>query len=65
MMVHMECRNMWEEILCTCCVYIPGHVRLVLHVNTRCHCLNVLYGRLAIKNIYLKIKSHRERFPQI
>jgi len=64
MMAPMECRNMWEEVLCICYVYVPVHVRLVSYLYIRCHFLSVLGGSLTTENIYLKIKSHRERYPQ-
>jgi hypothetical protein len=63
-MTPMECRNMWEKVLCICCVYFPVHVRLVSYLNIQCHFLSELCGSLAIENICLKNKFHRERFPQ-
>ena len=64
MMAPMECRNMWEEVLCICYVYIPVHVRLLSYLDIQCHFLSPLCGSLAKENVYLNIKFHRERFPQ-
>ena len=64
MMTPMECRNMWEEVLCICCVYFPVHIRLVSYLNIQCHFLSKLCGSLAIENINLIKKFHRECFPQ-
>jgi hypothetical protein len=32
-MAPMECRNMWEEVLCICCIYIPVHAKLVSYLD--------------------------------
>ena len=36
MMASKECRNVQEEILYICCVYIPVHVKLVLYTALLC-----------------------------
>jgi hypothetical protein len=64
LMAPMECQNMWEEVLCICCVYFPVLVRLVSYLNIQCHFLSELCGSLAIENICLKNKFRRERYPQ-
>jgi hypothetical protein len=58
MMAPTVCRNMWEEILYICCVYIPVDVRLFSYLDIQCHFLNVVCGGLATANTiykYLKI----------